>query len=577
MSDGRRTCHVCGTGVPSDNAFCGSCGTRLPVTEIDTDDGLIGRVIDSRFRVLRLLGAGGMGAVYLAEHVGIGKRVAVKVLRGDLRSRPDIVSRFRREAMAVSKLTDAHTITVFDFGIWKGLVYLVMEYLQGTDLAAVLEVEGRLDMGRALNIAHQICSALAEAHAVGIVHRDLKPENVFITRTTNGDEFAKVLDFGLAKMVAGHDRVDFETQAGALLGTPFFMAPEQVRSQEVDARTDLYALGGLMYRMLTGAYPYTGRTPMEVLEAHLSSPLRTFAQAAPEADLSGPCEVLVRRLMAREPDDRPTTALEADREILVLLNQGTSRPTLGPAPVTPSPAAFAVPSRFSTSTVVGEEPEAPASTAPSVAPPAPAPEPVETPFDPPTRDEFEAYERRLSRRALVRWLMLLALVAGGASAVWFGYVNRAYEPPAFEVEPNNEPAQANRILPDRPIEGHLGARQASDRSDRDIFVVHVPRGRRTVQVTLSGVPRLDLILEGFDEAGKRYFRHSLGGAGEGETLTATIPELKRLLVVVREVWVQGVPPTENSTDAYTLTVAFPPNALPTPAPDTASADAAPTR
>ena len=155
--------------------------------------------------------------------------------------------------MAVSKLTDIHTISVFDFGVWQGLVYLVMEYLQGDDLAEVLAREKSMAPARVLRISKQICSSLAEAHGVGVIHRDLKPENVFLTYSTSGEEIIKVLDFGLAKLLGTTDAYEgnFETQDGALLGTPYYMAPEQVDGDPLTPRTDLYALGALMYRMLT--------------------------------------------------------------------------------------------------------------------------------------------------------------------------------------------------------------------------------------------------------------------------------------------------------------------------------------
>ncbi len=561
-----RLCPVCACDVPAGNAFCGACGARMPVSESTaTDDGLLGRVIDSRFRVLRLLGAGGMGAVYLAEHVGIGKKVAVKVLRADLRSHRDLVGRFRREAMAVSKLTDAHTITVFDFGVWRGLVYLVMEYLRGCDLAELLDREQRLEPVRALRIAHQVCSSLGEAHAVGIVHRDLKPDNVFVSRTTSGDELVKVLDFGLAKILAPSERPQggFVTQDGALLGTPYFMAPEQVRSEAVDSRADLYSLGALLFRMLTGTYPYRGRSPMEVLEGHLSGNLPTFHETAPDLNLPSPCEALVRRLMQREPDRRPATAMEADAGIMAALGElegasGAMRAVGVGAPWGGAPAAPGVPSSFSTSSV-GEPP--PVDTEPHV-----PPELDELPFEAPTRDEFAAYERRLKAKAwFVRFALVVVLV-GGAYGGWRYVEGRPYEPPAREVEPNDDSRNATRIVAGIPISGYIGRRSSTERSDRDVFQVEVPADRPYVEVEVTGVPYIDLVIEGFDLAGTALFKHNGAGEGEGEHLRGTRVDRPKLMVVLREVWVHGQRPTENSTDPYRLVVRFhrdpPPDAPP---------------
>jgi serine/threonine protein kinase len=548
-----RNCPMCGAHVPRANAYCGACGANIPVTAFGDDDGLLGRVIDSRFRVLQLLGAGGMGAVYLAEHVGIGKKVAVKVLRGDLRNRPDLVSRFRREAMAVSKLADAHTITVFDFGVWKGLVYLVMEYLRGQDLAQVLQNEGRLAPGRALRLARQVCSSLAEAHAVGIVHRDLKPENLYVTRSTNGDELLKVLDFGLAKMVAGTERAEgnFQTADGALLGTPYFMAPEQVRGDGVDARSDLYALGALLYRMLTGVYPFVGRTPMEVLEGHLSGRLRPFAEAAPALSVPAGCEGLVRQLMSRDPAHRPATALAVDAALVELLEAagegGFSAPPVAAAAIsTPDGQPRALANTFSTSALADPEPLD-----------AEPPDLGSVVSAPPTRDDFERYERRLRLRRLSGWLVTLALLGGGGAAAWY-YGMRAPEwrPPSQEIEPNDDSPQATRMAPGTPISGHLGRRQSKERSDRDVFALDVPPGGAYAAVDLTAVPGIDLIVEGFAVDGTRLFQHSAAGVGEGERFVAPTGGRERVLIVVREVWVHGELPRENSTDAYTLTVSF---------------------
>ncbi len=519
----------------------------MPISESTaTEDALINRVVDGRFRILELLGAGGMGAVYLAEHVGIGKRVAVKVLRADLRSHPDLVGRFRREAMAVSKLQDAHTITVFDFGIWKGLVYLVMEYLRGRDLAALLEAEGRLNPDRALRIAHMICSSLAEAHALGIVHRDLKPENIFITRTTSGDELVKVLDFGLAKIVAAErSEVGFQTADGTLLGTPFYMAPEQVRSERVSPRTDIYAVGGLLFRMITGRHSYVGRSPMQVLEGHLSGELDTFAEAAPGLQVPEEVEALVRRLLAREPEDRPATALEADEAMVRLLGRSRSsgeRVALTPS-LAPTPAPF--PSTFSTSVMMDS-----GEVAAEMEPIAP-----DSNFDPPTRDEFNRYELRLKVRRAFNVLLLLVVIGAGAAGTWYQLHGKPYVPPPFEVEPNDEPAQATRILPGTPIKGHMGARKAKERSDRDIYVIRVPKKTPKARITVTGVPGIDLVVEGFDLEGKKVFKHSEAGVGEGEKMVVDVA-VKKLNLVVREVWVQGERPSENSTDAYELRVDF---------------------
>lgn len=549
-----RPCPVCGTAIPTNNAFCGACGARMPHTDSAAGhDQLIGRVIDGRFRIVSLLGSGGMGAVYLAEHVGIGKQVAIKVLRADLRENRDLLRRFRREAMAVSKLADAHTITVFDYGVWKGLVYLVMEYLRGTDLAAVLDTEQRLPLARCLRIAHQICSSLTEAHTLGIVHRDLKPENIFLIRTTTGEERVKVLDFGLAKILRSEHRETFETQKGALLGTPYFMAPEQIDSDTavVSGRTDLYSLGALLFRMITGHYPYDGTSPVRVLEKHLSADLPAFGRVAPELPVPMEVETFVRTLMARSPADRPKDARATAHWIDALLTQISGVvPGTGPisqrpppiarrnntAPARPDPALAAT---FSTSAFTQSNPteKLPAEI-------EPGPPPL-------MRREFERYERRLIwRRRAVGTLWALLILGAIAGAVWY-FALRAPPPPAAEVEPNDTPRDATPIVSGMAISGHLGRRAQREHSDRDVYVLPTAPGA-TLDVTVSGVPGIDLVIEGFTAEGEPVFKTNAAGLGEGERAEGVVSPDDRLYVVVRELWVEGQAPSENSTDSYVL-------------------------
>jgi serine/threonine-protein kinase len=527
----------------------------MPVTALEEgDEGLVGRVVDNRYRIVSKLGQGGMGAVFLAEHVGIGKRVAIKVLRADLRGKPALVRRFRREAMAVSRLSDAHTITVFDFGIWRGLVYLVMEYLRGEDLGDVLAREGALPPGRVLHIAQQICSSLAEAHAVGIVHRDLKPDNIFLTRTTAGDERVKVLDFGIAKIIAGEDLFDagdqprFETQKGALIGTPYFMAPEQVTCDPIDARTDLYALGALLYRMLTGRYPHQGRSPMDVLMAHVNEPPPPFAEVAADRDIPPEVEAMVLRLMARSPAQRPRTALLVSYEITALSvtvtdSGGASLPDL-------ADGAVAL--------------EAAPAARPAVAQDVSATEPIgglDGVFEVESgdllaREDFDRFERRLRRMRLLTALGAVALVVALGWGAWYVAAHRLLEDPTRESEPNDDSKDADWMEPGTAMEGHLGARAVRERSDWDVFWLEVPVGATGASAEVSGVPGMDIVLEGFDIDGEKLFGADEGSIGEGERVAGGSVRGPRLMVLVREVWTTGVPPTENTTDPYRLTVRF---------------------
>ncbi|RMH40155.1 MAG: serine/threonine protein kinase [Deltaproteobacteria bacterium] len=271
----------------------------------DDPRAFIGQVIDGRYRVLELIGEGGMGRVYLAEHVEIGRRVALKILHPVYSRLPELVERFRREARAASRIGHPHIVDVTDSGTTQdGSVYFVMEYLEGVELASVIDREGALDTARALHIAGQICRALAAAHNAGIIHRDLKPENVFLTVREGTSDFVKVLDFGIAKSAEAEEaRNSRLTHPGMAMGTPEYMAPEQAAGRPADARTDVYAVGAILYEMLTGRAPYTGDNFMEILSKKASQDPDPLAEVRP--DLPPAVVELVERALARDPAERP--------------------------------------------------------------------------------------------------------------------------------------------------------------------------------------------------------------------------------------------------------------------------------
>ncbi len=271
-----------------------------PNAELD-----IGSEIDGRYRIVELIGEGGMGKVYLAEHVEIGKRVALKVLHPSYSRMPDLVERFRREARAASKIGHPNIVDVTDSGATDdGSVYFVMEYLEGVELGSVIEREGALDVARALRITGQICRALSAAHREGIIHRDLKPENIFLITRGGEADFVKVLDFGIAKTTeAEAARERRLTSPGMAMGTPEYMAPEQAAGRPADARTDIYSLGAIMYEMVTGLPPYSGDNFMEILtkKATIDPPVPITVRT----DLPLPVSQLVAAAMSRSPDARP--------------------------------------------------------------------------------------------------------------------------------------------------------------------------------------------------------------------------------------------------------------------------------
>ncbi len=275
----------------------------------------VGSDVDGRYQIIELIGEGGMGKVYLAEHVEIGKRVALKVLHPSYSRMPDLVERFRREARAASKIGHPNIVDVTDSGTTAdGSVYFVMEYLEGVELGSVIEREGALDVARALRIASQICRALSAAHREGIIHRDLKPENIFLITRDGSADVVKVLDFGIAKTTeAEAARERRLTSPGMAMGTPEYMAPEQAAGRAADARTDIYSLGAIMYEMSTGVPPYTGDNFMEILtkKATQDPPVPLLVRTELPLQVSE----LVMTAMARDPKDRPQTMEALEYEL----------------------------------------------------------------------------------------------------------------------------------------------------------------------------------------------------------------------------------------------------------------------
>jgi serine/threonine protein kinase len=256
---------------------------------------MIGTAIGN-YVVQSKLGEGGMGAVYLAEHARLGKRVVVKVLLPELARSKDVVARFFNEAKAATDIKNEHIVDVLDFGeLPDGTSYIVMEWLEGQSLADLVR-GGPIPVARTLHIAQGMSQALGAAHARGIVHRDLKPDNVFLVSRSGDPDFVKVLDFGIAKLSSNAG--DVHTRTGAVMGTPLYMSPEQINGVNVDHRTDIYAMGIIVYQMLTGSLPFETTTLTELLLAHATKtppPLR-------QRDASIPVEVEAAVMRALEKD-----------------------------------------------------------------------------------------------------------------------------------------------------------------------------------------------------------------------------------------------------------------------------------
>ncbi len=298
-----RYCPVCGARFESEIRFCphdGAETVKLPDSEDGTPE-LVGHVVDGRYRIESRLGQGGMGVVYGATHIVLGKPMALKVLRSKAAVDETIVHRFRQEAQAASSIGHPNIIKIHDFGsIPGGDPYIVMERLDGETLTERLK-RGALSLEDTVKVASQIASALGAAHARGIIHRDLKPDNVFIVPSSGEDSSVKVLDFGVAKV---HGTGSTLTKTGMVFGTPHYMSPEQSAGHPVDARTDVYALGIMIYEMCTGSVPFQAETFMGVLTQHMFE-----APIPPTERLPGDTEVatlepVVLRALAKRPADR---------------------------------------------------------------------------------------------------------------------------------------------------------------------------------------------------------------------------------------------------------------------------------
>ncbi len=285
------------------------------------NDSLVGVTLNERYDVTRKIGEGGMGVVYEAKHTLIGKRVAIKVLLDKYAQKADIVARLQQEARLASSIGHEHIVDITDFGeTHDGRTYVVMEFLEGESLAQLLAREGPLPPARACAIGRQAASALGAAHGKGIVHRDVKPENVFIIRRNNRD-FVKVVDFGISKAMKlegdGHGSSSPRlTHTGMVLGTPLYMSPEQARGEDdLDHRIDVYALGVILYELLSGEVPYRGTNYLNVISAVLSTDPRPLREVRPELPLSAALEAIVLKAMAKSRDDRYASMAELDADL----------------------------------------------------------------------------------------------------------------------------------------------------------------------------------------------------------------------------------------------------------------------
>ncbi|HEX5731959.1 MAG TPA: SUMF1/EgtB/PvdO family nonheme iron enzyme [Blastocatellia bacterium] len=325
-------CPNCETQNKEGIKFCTTCGTELPKTaplssaspqsagdsktkmlESTTaqrakESDLVGQTLDRKYKIIAKIGAGGMGSVYKAKRIHIGDLVAIKVLHSDLVGDQMAIERFRREARAAARLKHPNAVGIHDFAVSSGgLVYIVMELVDGKSLAALIKNQDPLDPSFVAEILNKVCSALDEAHRQNIVHRDLKPDNILVTRARSGVD-VKVLDFGIAKLRDLSPGSNTLTGKGTIVGTPLYMSPEQCMGEEIDRRSDIYSLGVVLYEMLTGVAPFDSPTPTATIVQHVTVAPRPLRQI--NRELSPGIEKAVMRALEKRREDRPQTAGE---------------------------------------------------------------------------------------------------------------------------------------------------------------------------------------------------------------------------------------------------------------------------
>ena len=494
--------------------FCTRCGAAMPEDggEGALDSHYIGKTIENRYLVEAVIGRGGMGCVYRVEQIHLKKPLALKMLHENLLSRRSQVSRFLREARAISRLESPHTVRLFDFGRYGEIFYLVMELLEGRELDLILDEEGPLPTERVVALLVQVCDSLSEAHAAGVVHRDLKPENIMVMPGPEG-EAVKVLDFGLAKV---HDAEDLKTiQSGkGMFGTPYYMAPEQIRALSVDARTDIYAAGAMAFRLLTGTYAFDADTTFDILKKHLSDPVPSLRVRAPDRPISRALDQVVMRCLAKDPDDRFTTARELKAALLATLDQ-VAEP---------------------------RDPEPPPNAAPK-------PGPI---------THVAHFERRLERRRIAYAAAISVVMVAAIIVVWMLVRSvGTSRTDGAEHEPNNAVESADHLTSGKPMRGTLGQRLSSTAGDRDVYSIDVPEDGQ-LALTLTGIPGVDVVLDLMEAEGRVLQTFDRSGVGDGEQLHYLPVSTGIAFVAVREAVRPGALPRESLSDTYELTATVEP-------------------
>ncbi len=391
-----KRCPTCGSEYSDDQKFCPGDGTALRST---AQGNLLGSVIADRYHIVKKLGEGGMGAVYLGEHVKMGRQSAIKVMSASMASDPDAIARFNREAANAARINHPNVCAIYDFGETPdGIIYLAMEFIEGESLGDVLDREGALGPQRAVAILQQTADALQAAHDLGIVHRDLKPDNIMLARGRGGAELVKVVDFGIAKAMSGQEGQQV-TKTGLVVGTPEYMSPEQLSGDVLDGRSDIYSLGLVFFRMLTGTFAFEADSAQEVMIKRLTDEPLPLARARPDLGVPEALQRVMDRALARMPGDRYDSAGRFAADAAAAVRPIAAAP--GRAPV----ADDDVTAVMADDATVKLAPTQVRRSEPSAAPPTPTtPRPVPSPTP------------AAKRRVPVAAIAAAVLVLGGGTA-----------------------------------------------------------------------------------------------------------------------------------------------------------------
>jgi eukaryotic-like serine/threonine-protein kinase len=406
-----KLCPTCGTEYGDDQKFCPKDGSALRGTQ---QGDLIGSVIAERYHISKKLGEGGMGAVYLGEHVKMGRKSAIKVMSASMSNDAEAIARFNREAMNASRINHPNVCAIYDFGeTADGLVYLAMEFIEGGSLGDVLDREGTLTLKRAADILLQTAEALQAAHDLGIVHRDLKPDNIMLARGRDGADLVKVVDFGIAKAMSGEEGQQV-TKTGLVVGTPEYMSPEQLSGDKLDGRSDTYSLALVFYRMVTGTFPFQAESAQEMMIKRLTDDPLPLGAARPDVVFPTALEQTVRHALGRMPGERYASAVEFARELHRAVGgmgaAATAAPMEAATQIMSAPGADATVQL--TPTRVGGAATAPPARAATARAPTPStpttPQPVPAPRVP---------EKKKAPVAAIAAVVVVLVGAGGFAAM----------------------------------------------------------------------------------------------------------------------------------------------------------------